>query len=113
MSSKRPTMKQRRAIKELAENGGIVSRAMIAAGYSPVTAKSPNKLTDSQWFRKVLEQMDDSKYLNKLDEIAMDDSDKRASLQAIGELLRLKNRYPKENIDIDLSLSRKEIIQPD
>lgn len=57
--------------------------------------------------------MDDSKYLDKLDEIAMDTNDKRASLQAIGELLKLKNRYPKERIDIDLSLSRKEIIEAD
>lgn len=113
MSSKRPTMKQRAAIKKIVENNGNISRSMREVGYSPATAKNPSALTNSAWFRKVLDSMDDSKYLDKLDEIAMDTNDKRASLQAIGELLKLKNRYPKERIDIDLSLSRKEIIEAD
>lgn len=106
-------MKQRAVIKKIVENRGNISRSMIEVGYSPMTAKNPANLTNSQWFRKVLDQMDDSKYLNKLDEIAMDDNDKRASLQAIDALLKLKNRYPKESIDIDLNVSRREIIEPD
>jgi hypothetical protein len=115
MSAKRPTMKQRAVIDKIFEYRGNVGKAMMEVGYSPNTAKNPSNLTNSQWFRKVLDSMDDSKYLNKLDEIAMNKDDKRASLQAISELLKLKNRYPKESIDIDLSLSRnrKEIIDPD
>jgi hypothetical protein len=113
MSAKRPTMKQRAVISKIVENHGNISRSMIEVGYSPMTAKNPSNLTNSQWFRKVLDSMDDSKYLKKLDEIAMDTEDKRASLQAINELLKLKNRYPKESIDIDLSLSRRDIIDAD
>ena len=40
------TTKQKTAVKILAENGGNASQAMIAAGYSPQTAKTPSKLTN-------------------------------------------------------------------
>lgn len=76
MSAKRPTMKQRAAIKKIVENNGNISRSMREVGYSPATAKNPSALTNSAWFRKVLDSMDDSKYLDKLDEIAMDTEDK-------------------------------------
>lgn len=53
------TLKQKKAIKNLVENGGNVSRAMIAAGYSPATAKTPQKLTESAAFRSIAEQIPD------------------------------------------------------
>lgn len=46
------TLKQKKAIALLVENGGNVSRAMREAGYSPNTAKNPNKLTDSISYRE-------------------------------------------------------------
>lgn len=48
-----PTIKQRKAVRALGENGGIVSTAMIEAGYSPKTAKNPDKLTESDGFREL------------------------------------------------------------
>lgn len=49
------TRKQKQAVKILAENGGIaVSRAMEMAGYSPMTAQDPKKLTDSDGFAELL-----------------------------------------------------------
>lgn len=56
---KRPTVKQKRAMANLVENGGNVYRAMVDAGYSPATAKNPNKLTDSVTFRSIAEQIPD------------------------------------------------------
>lgn len=53
------TVKQKRAIRNLVENGGIVSRAMIDAGYSPQTAKVPQKLTESKAFKSIAEQIPD------------------------------------------------------
>lgn len=41
----------------MVENGGVVSRAMIDAGYSPRTAKVPSKLTDSQGFKEVWKEL--------------------------------------------------------
>lgn len=53
------TLKQKRAIRNLVENGGVVSRAMIDAGYSPQTAKVPQKLTESKAFKTIAEQIPD------------------------------------------------------
>jgi hypothetical protein len=50
------TIKQKRAIKKVAENGGNVSRAMLDAGYSPATAKTPQKLTESKGWEGFMKQ---------------------------------------------------------
>jgi hypothetical protein len=46
------TIRQKRAITEMVENGGNISKAMISAGYSAATAKTPGKLTGSKGFQK-------------------------------------------------------------
>lgn len=51
------TVKQRRAVEKLAENGGNVSAAMRAAGYSPISAATPKKLTESKGFYELCEQV--------------------------------------------------------
>lgn len=42
------TAKQRLALSKMVENGGNASQAMIDAGYSKNTAKTPSKLTNSK-----------------------------------------------------------------
>lgn len=51
------TIKQDKAIAELVENGGNVSKAMRQAGYSPATAKTPQKLTQSKAYKQKIEQL--------------------------------------------------------
>lgn len=51
-----PTELQKKAVNALVENGGIVSKAMEDAGYSPKTAKTPQKLTESQGFKELCEE---------------------------------------------------------
>ena len=46
------THKQERALQEMVENGGNVTRAMLQAGYSFNTAHTPSKLTRSKAFRE-------------------------------------------------------------
>jgi len=59
------TVKQRLAIGKLAENGGNVYRAMIAAGYSHQTAVTPQKLTESKGFQELLDEvLPDSNLIN-------------------------------------------------
>jgi len=48
------TERQKKALQNVVENGGNVSKAMIAAGYSPATAKTPQKLTQSQAFQEYM-----------------------------------------------------------
>ncbi len=50
------TAKQRRAASIVAENGGIVSKAMLEAGYSPMTAQDPSKLTRSKGYKEIMDQ---------------------------------------------------------
>ncbi len=50
------TIKQEKALANLAENGGNVSKAMRDAGYSPVSAATPKKLTESVAFKQALDE---------------------------------------------------------
>ena len=50
------TLKQKKAFKEAVENGGNVSRAMIDVGYSPATAHTPQKLTDTKGWKELMEE---------------------------------------------------------
>lgn len=63
------TIKQKKAIKKVVENGGNVSRAMIESGYSPATAKTPQKLTESKaWIQLMDQYIPDDKLLVKHEE---------------------------------------------
>lgn len=58
------TIKQRKAFKKVVENGGNVSKAMVATGYSKATAKTPQKLTESKgWFELSEEFLSNTKVL--------------------------------------------------
>lgn len=60
------TLRQRIAFDKVVENGGNVSRAMIDIGYSPATAKTPQKLTESVgWKELVNEHMSDGELMVK------------------------------------------------
>lgn len=50
------TIKQKKALDNLVENGGNASKAMRDAGYSVETAKDPSKLTESKGFLELCEQ---------------------------------------------------------
>lgn len=64
------TIKQKRAIDKIVENGGNVSRAMIEVGYSPATAKTPQKLTESKgWDELTKEFLDDTDVAKKHKEL--------------------------------------------
>lgn len=56
------TTKQKLAASKLVENGGNIGGAMVAAGYSPATAKTPKKLTKSKGWSELMKEVlpDDS-----------------------------------------------------
>lgn len=49
------TKKQKKAVDNLVENGGNVSKAMKDAGYSEATAKTPQKLTKSDGYKELMD----------------------------------------------------------
>lgn len=50
------TIKQKLAATKIVENGGNIGQAMVAAGYSPATAKTPQKLTSSKGWSSLVKQ---------------------------------------------------------
>jgi len=57
MSNKvEPTEKQKRAFKEIVENGSNKKDAMIKAGYSKNTAIAPTKMTETKGWEKLMEE---------------------------------------------------------
>lgn len=59
------SIKAKKAIKDLVENGGSVSAAMRRAGYSPKTAKTPKKLTESRAYKELMEEILPDKFLTE------------------------------------------------
>lgn len=51
------TIKQIKAASKLVENGGNIGKAMIDAGYSPATAKTPQKLTESKGWQNLMDDL--------------------------------------------------------
>jgi len=50
------TIKQKKAVENIVENGGNVSKGMIDANYSPNTAHTPQKLTESKAWDDLMEE---------------------------------------------------------
>lgn len=48
------TYRQRLVASKMVENGGNIGKAMIAAGYSPATAKTPKKLTETKGWKELM-----------------------------------------------------------
>ena len=51
-----PTERQQKAIENVVENHGNVSKAMRDAGYKPKTAKNPKNLTESEAWKELMEK---------------------------------------------------------
>jgi len=64
--TRKASVKARKAFDIMVENGGVVSTAMIEAGYSPATAKTPQKLTQSKaWQELMAEYLPDHEIAEK------------------------------------------------
>lgn len=86
------TARQKRAAEILVENGGkSVSKAMREAGYSPQTAKTPQKLTESVGWQELIDQyLPDGMILEALhDDIKSKKRNRKAELELA---LKIKGR---------------------
>ena len=93
-----PTLKQRTAFKKMVKNMSegnpkTMGEILLETGYDITTSEKPIKVISSKGFQLLLDKIDDEVILNRFREILVDE-DKRASLQAGVELLKLKDRYP-------------------
>lgn len=70
-------------------------------GYSYYSAKA-QKVTKTKTWAQLLKEIDDEPLLKKLNQIALDKKDKRANIEAIKEIFKLKDRYPKQKLAVEL-----------
>ena len=54
--NRKPTIKQARAISNIVENGGNVSKGMRDAGYSYAMSKNPSRLTQSEYMQALMKE---------------------------------------------------------
>jgi len=85
-----------------------ISKAIKKAGGSDAYAKNPHLMTKSRGWQQLLAKLDDSKYLDRLNEIALD-KDKDASLKAIKQIFDLKG-YNKQQVDYTIRDKRNEVV---
>lgn len=55
-SGKKPSLRLTKTFKNVLENGGNVSKAMLDGGYSESTAKNPQKITKSAGWQKLMQK---------------------------------------------------------
>ena len=89
----------------------VMGDLMLDAGYSKKAAEYPKRLIKSKGWQELLNEISDIGLLNKLKKIAMDDSDKRACLEAIDKLLKLKDRYPAGKIKLGAFEERDKVLE--
>ncbi len=60
------TIRQRLVASKMVENGGNIGKAMVAAGYSPSTAKTPQKLTESRGWQELMDKYFPDEFVLKI-----------------------------------------------
>lgn len=100
------TNKQRQTHKVLIDSivnkGSVLTMqdAMIKGGYSPQVARNPKVVTESKGWQELLLKYNDELLMDRLNDIALDNEDKRSSIEAIKEIFKLKDRYPAQRSKI-------------
>src|SRR5574341_427314 len=74
------TIKQLKAIENVVENRGNVSKAMLDAGYDETTAKNPKNLTESRAWQDLMDKYLDDKRLVRVHAEGLGARRKRAEI---------------------------------
>lgn len=102
---KRASIRERRAASitlQSIANGTPMSgkEIMLAAGYSPATAKNPEaNLFSKKTFQELLGMIDDDILLARIVKAVKSD-DHRSALQGVDMLMKLKDRYPANKLKL-------------
>ena len=89
-----------RRVYNLGSKGGSKTKEAADNTAYVIASQKLRKLKTHPDFQELLSQIDDAAILEKLNAIAMDQEDKRACLQAIDMILKLKNKYPEQTTKI-------------
>lgn len=104
-------MKQQMVAENLLDNAGNVSKTMLKVGYSPKSAKDPQRLTKSKSWPELLEKyFPDDKLLDKHNEI-LDSEDSLPRLRALDMAYKLKNKYPATAVDVSGTVAVVNVVK--
>lgn len=87
------TQKQEKALDKMVVNGGSTAQAMREVGYSEATINTPQKLTESDGFKQLLEEKGLTKSLiveSLVDDIKAKPGRRLGELQLGGEIVGIK-----------------------
>ena len=87
-----------------------MGEVLIESGYSKSISTTPTAITKSKGWQELLNEIDDDELLKKVRAIALD-SDKRASLQAIDMIMKLKDKYPAGKIKLGALDQRNQLTE--
>lgn len=107
-----PTIKQKLAAKAVVGNGGNITKAMIEVGYSPNTANTPQKLTESDGWKELMKKHLADEKIAKVHGKWIDDEDGMVSLKAIDMSYKLKGSYAAEksiNLNLEATIDEEGI----
>lgn len=113
------TLKQRKAVEALVESGGIIGKAMVKGGYSENTAKTPQKLTESDGWKELMGKYLDDKKLVKVHEAGLEATFEKPIIVGRDEKGRPEYEYvekPDFNVRhkyLETAYKVKDKIQPD
>lgn len=125
------TLRQKKAFARVGENGGVISAAMVDVGYSENTAKTPQKLTESDGWKELMQKYlpDDllaqrhQELLNKREVVkaynhetgetevqVTDQPDTQAVSKALDMGYKLKGAYaPEKTVNLNLNADMKQL----
>ena len=89
-----------------------ISRIMKEVGYAPSSCTKPAVVTKTKGWEELLAEVSDDGLLKELNNLSHDKRDKRAKLQAIDMLLKLKSKYPATKEIRELIDKRESIVEP-
>lgn len=103
------TLNPTQAVKEvynLGNLGGDPKKRDITA--SSIGSENLKKPKIRLAFEEALKELDDTQYLRELHDLALSKDDKRAKLQAIDMLMKLKDKYPAGKLKLTQQNEQRE-----
>lgn len=106
---RKPSLRQRKAVENMVENGGNVNKAMLDAGYSPATAHTPDKLTESIAFHNLCEEMgltDGLVVAALVHDIKKKKLKRSSELSLAADILGIKKRTPNLIVPVQINVNQ-------
>ena len=97
------TDKQKKAFKEMVENGGYKKDVMKNAGYSNAIVNNPKKVTESKGWDELLEEYLPDDLITKRHKWLINHKDTHAVKSGVDMAYKLKDRYASTKSDVNVS----------